>query len=87
MCIYINTVYWPEHSFNNFIVSNCAMNSLKEMFPLVRMFPLALMHRGSGEIRDARKILQFLPHISLETVFPALKLTQNCYININISFS
>ena len=26
-------------------------------------------------------------HLSLETVFPALTLTQNCYINTNISFS
>ena len=29
----------------------------------------------------------FYSHLSLETVFPALKLTQNCYINVNISFS
>ena len=26
----------------------------------------------------------FYSHLSLETVFPALKLTENCYINVNI---
>ena len=29
----------------------------------------------------------FYSHLSLETVFSALKLTQNCYINIKITFS
>ena len=29
----------------------------------------------------------FYSYLSLETVFPALKLTQNCSINLNISFS
>ena len=28
----------------------------------------------------------FPPLLSLETVFSALKLTQNCYLNMNISF-
>ena len=28
----------------------------------------------------------FYPHLSLETIFPALKLTQICCINMNISF-
>ena len=28
-----------------------------------------------------------IPHLSLETVFAALRLTQNCYINMKISFS
>ena len=31
---------------NSSIVSKGAMNSFKEMFPLARMFPLAVMHRG-----------------------------------------
>ena len=34
---------------NSSIVSKGAMNSFKEMFPLARMFPLAVMHRG-GEL-------------------------------------
>ena len=29
----------------------------------------------------------FYFHLSLETIFPALKLTLNCYINISVSFS
>ena len=29
---------------NSFILSKSAMNSFKEMFPLSRMFPLAVMH-------------------------------------------
>ena len=33
------------------------------------------------------KVGYFYSHLSLETVFPARKLAQNCYININISFS
>ena len=32
------------------------------------------------------KFCNFYPHLSLETVFPALKLTQICCINMNISF-
>ena len=32
------------------------------------------------------KYCNFYPRLSLETVFPALKLTQICYINMNISF-
>ena len=41
--------------------------------------------RGS---REARKVLQFFPsEKNLEIVFPTLKLTRNCYLNMNISFS
>ena len=32
---------------NSSIVSKGAMNSLKEMFPLARMFPLTVMHTPS----------------------------------------
>ena len=31
---------------NGSVVSKGAMNSFQEMFALVRMFPLAVMHRG-----------------------------------------
>ena len=36
----------------------------------------------------SRNICNLYPHLCLETVFPALKLTQNCYLpyNINIFF-
>ena len=29
--------------------------------------------------------MQFSPHLCLETVFPALKLAQNCYIHYNVN--
>ena len=35
----------------------------------------------------SRKSCNFSALLSLETVFPALKLTENCYLNMNISFS
>ena len=31
---------------NSSLVSKGAMNSFKEMFPLARLFPLTVMHRG-----------------------------------------
>ena len=35
------------HKVNSSIVSKGAMNSVKEMFPLARMFLLAVMHTSS----------------------------------------
>ena len=32
------------------------------------------------------KFCNLSPLLNLETVFPALKLTRNCYLNMNISF-
>ena len=32
-------------------------------------------------------VRNFSPHLNLGTVFPVIKLTQICYINMNISFS
>ena len=29
----------------------------------------------------------FFAHLSLESVFPVLNLTQSCYMNMNVSFS
>ena len=34
---------------NSSIVSKGAMNNFNEMFPLTRMFPLAVMHRGCSK--------------------------------------
>ena len=39
-----------------------------------------------GDLRTLGKLCSFSPLLSLETVFPALKVTQNCYLNVNISF-
>ena len=33
------------------------------------------------------KFCNFSPFSSLEIAFPALRLTENCYLNMNISFS
>ena len=41
--------------------------------------------RGSRGSRS--NCSQFSPHLNLGTVFPVIKLTQICYINMNISFS
>ena len=43
--------------------------------------------RVLGGVAAPGKFWNFSPHLSSERVFPAFKLTQNCYININISFS
>ena len=40
-----------------------------------------------GEVKTPGKFCNYFPHLSFETVFPVLKLTQNCYIKMNISFS
>ena len=42
-----------------------------------------LLTYASGYLK---KFCNFYAHLNLETVFPALKLTQICCININISF-
>ena len=42
--------------------------------------------RSKGS-RNWRQILQFYSHVRLVRVVPALNLTQNCYINMSISFS
>ena len=42
---------------------------------------------GLGKSHNPRKFGNFFAHLNLETVFPALKLTQNCYKNMSISFS
>ena len=38
-------------------------------------------------VTTSRKSCNFSALLSLETVFPGLKLTENCYLNMNISFS
>ena len=42
---------------NSSIISKGAMNNFKETFPLARMFPLAVMHRGAVPIGHS---LQFI---------------------------
>ena len=38
-----------------------------------------------GDSATPRKFCNFYSHLSLETVFPALKVIENCYINMTIS--
>ena len=42
--------------FNSSIVSKGAMNNFNEMFPLARMIPLAVMHRGCSKKRGVSLI-------------------------------
>ena len=53
---------------NSSIVPKGAINSFKEMFPVARMFPLAVMHRvllgkvrcnGVGSLRDAKEYKKY----------------------------
>ena len=66
-----NAAYWEES---------------EQSKSLANKFGLSQTQLGSlGGVTMPGKFCNFLPH--LETVFAALKLTQNCYINMNISFS
>ena len=42
---------------------------------------------GSGSVPILGKFCKISSHLILEPVFAGLKLTKNCYINMNISFS
>ena len=42
------------------------------------------MCKGAGGAATG-KVCNLYPHLCLEAVFPALKLTQNCYLHYNIS--
>ena len=42
---------------------------------------------GSGGVPIPGTFCNFYTHLRLETVFSAFKLTQNCYVTMNISFS
>ena len=49
-------------------------------------FQLQFQLRGVGEVLIPGTFCNFYPHLSLKTVFPAPKRTQNCYINMKFSF-
>ena len=51
----------------------------------VRFVPNTVGRSGSGPILG--KFCKISSHLILEPVFAGLKLTKNCYINMNISFS
>ena len=51
------------------------------------LFQIQLGDGGSGSGPILGKFCRIYSHLILETVFAGLKLTKNCYINMNISFS
>ena len=65
--------YWEECEENNVSENKCR---------LLQMQLSALVGKAfTGSFYN------LCLHVSLETAFSALKLTQNCYMNLNISFS
>ena len=58
----------------------------KQRKALTNRFGFSLIHLGGlGGVATPGRFCHISPH--LETVFLAFKLTQNCYINMKISFS
>ena len=54
---------------------------------LANKFGFSQRHLGILVLVTAQeKCCNFLPLLNLEAAFPALKLTGNCYLNMNISF-
>ena len=51
-------------------------------------FDLLQIHFGGlGGVATPGKVCKFSPHLTLESIFPELKLKQNFYINMKIFFS
>ena len=67
-----NTAYWGEFKQSEALASTFGL--------------FQIQMRGLGGVATPGKLYNFYPHLNLETRFSELKLTQNCYININISF-
>ena len=63
---------WFQYLYINSKNSKFHLNALKESVNIC--------------IRVLSEILQFFTHLSLETVFQALTLTQICCVNMNIFF-
>ena len=74
--IWIDQLLWKYY---------CILGQIWAKQTVVRFVPNAI---GESEgLCHPRKFCYFHSHLILETVFQALKLTQNCYIIMNISFS
>ena len=52
---------------------------------LVSCYMYIQLANGSRGTATAGIFCNLYPHLCLETVFPALKLTQNCYLHYNIN--
>ena len=64
---------WVQYLYINF------KDTINSIWNLIRN----LLRFASGYLVS---ICNFYPHLSLRTLFPALKLTQLCFINLNIFF-
>ena len=54
-------IWWSATKYqkvDSSMVSKGAMNSFNEMFPLARMFPLAVMHSGSNSLGGVKNFLK-----------------------------
>ena len=68
-------IYWEESEQSKTLASKCGW------------FQNQLGVWGAGSGTTPRKSCNFYPHLTLKTVFPALKLPQNCYMmNIESNF-
>ena len=67
--------YWVQSQQSEVWVNKCGL------------FQIQLGEGGSGSGPILGKFCKIYPHLILEPVFAGLKLTKNCYINMNISFS
>ena len=65
--------YWGEYEQSDQLVTRFGLFQIQK--------------RGLGGVATSGKFCKFYLYLNLEIVFPAIKLTQNCYININISSS
>ena len=68
-----NVAYWEESEWIEVLANNFGLSQIQ-----LRILVL---------LTTPGKVCNFSPLLNLERAFPALKLTENCYLNMNISFS
>ena len=68
-----NIAYWEESEQREVLANKFGLPEIQMGIPVLVTTPT--------------KFCNFSALLSLETVFPALKLTENCYLNMNISLS
>ena len=72
-----NIAYWEESEQRKVCANKLSLFQVHLGIPVLVATPGKLF----------RAALDLFPLLSLETALPALKLTENCYLNMNISFS
>ena len=68
-----NVAYWEESQRIEVLADNFSLSQMQ--------LGILVLVTTPG------KFCNFSPLLNLERAFPALKLTENCYLNMNISFS